>query len=301
MVLLAAACVAAGSASADPPSWNGRWHGDRNDRYSGTAIERPTLEGTTVGSYRGERTMVVRSHDTTYRIVMRDADVRGAGRRGEIPHGVRVLIWGSLVEEHVLRATRVDVVGAGGAQDPYDRDDRYGAYHHNQERDRLVGRVEHVPAAFFGEREVTVAADGERWRVDVPKGTPVMRGYDGISVFELRAGEYVHIEGERTGDSQFRATRVDVETAAFPTPPAETLAQSTFAGSIGRVDRHSTAFTLRLNSFETYTVRTSRDTKVLRDGYYLRLDDLREGARVRVTGYLDKHTRTLDARFIQVL
>ncbi|HEX3000394.1 MAG TPA: DUF5666 domain-containing protein [Armatimonadota bacterium] len=149
-------------------------------------------------------------------------------------------------------------------------------------------------------RDIRVRDGYREWTVEVPKGTRITRDGEDISVHEIREGDTVRIQGDRDDDAHFRADRVVVESRYSDSPSSRYGDRSTISGSVRDIDYRAGTFRLRVNFFETYTVRLTRNTRILRDRHEVSLRELREDNHVQVQGDRDQSSNQIDAYRVEI-
>jgi hypothetical protein len=131
------------------------------------------------------------------------------------------------------------------------------------------------------ERDLRVEVRGERYTVEVPKGTRVSRDGRPISVHELREGDRIRIQGDWRDRDRIRAERVEAFSDRYGGDRYDDLRLSrSYRGTMERLDRGEQTFRIRTRN-GTFDV-DARDADVVDNGRSRRFSDLREGDDVRI-------------------
>jgi hypothetical protein len=133
------------------------------------------------------------------------------------------------------------------------------------------------------DRDLRVEARGERYTVEVPKGTRVTRDGRPVSVHELREGDRIRVQGDWRSD-RMRARRVEAFSDngddRYDSRYDSARVTRSYSGVMERLDRRSQTFRLRTRT-GTYDV-DALDADIVDNGRSRRFADLREGDDVRV-------------------
>jgi hypothetical protein len=152
----------------------------------------------------------------------------------------------------------------------------------------VVGTVR-TPTYDVGRQVKVRTSDGDI-SVDVDPHTPITAYSDRISVHELERGDRVRVVGEWTGTDRLRADRIDV------LPPPRQAARGyrsslapmpvvTVIGQLVSYDRNRDR--MRLSTRDGDRIVIAKGTPAYVRGERIDRGDMRQGDRVRATGYWD--------------